>query len=98
MARRCEFSGKGVMSGNKVSHAVNKTRRRFIPNLQSVRLVSETLGKTVHVKLCTKTIRTVDIKGGLDGYLLGTKNAKLAPTARVLKKELLLKMKAQQQA
>ena len=64
MARRCEITGKGVMSGNNVSHAVNRTRRRFLPNLQNNTLQSDILGEGVRLKLSTKAIRTIDFKGG----------------------------------
>ena len=86
MARRCSITGKGVMTGNNVSHANNKNKRRFIPNLQKVSLISETLGETVSLKVAASTIRTIEYKGGLDSYLKNTKNAKLAPDARTLKR------------
>ena len=77
MARRCDFSGKGVLSGNNVSHANNKTRRRFLPNLQDVSLMSDALGTTVQMRLSTRAIRTVEKRGGIDAYLLSTPEAKL---------------------
>lgn len=70
MARRCTLTRKGVLTGNHVSHANNKTRRRFLPNIQSRRLYSETLGETVRLKIATSTLRTIEKQGGLDGYLL----------------------------
>ena len=70
MSRRCEITGKGVLSGNNVSHANNKTRRRFLPNLQSRRLFSETLGESVRLRIAASTLRTIEKRGGLDGYLL----------------------------
>lgn len=69
MARRCELSGKGVLVGNNVSHANNKTKRRYLANLQTTRLYSETLKGFVTFKVCTNTIRTVDKVGGVDNYL-----------------------------
>ena len=72
MAKKCEISGTGVMSGNNVSHANNKTRRRFLPNLQVVSLLSEALGKVYKLKICTKTLRSIEHKGGLDAYLMST--------------------------
>ena len=94
MARRCEITGKGVMSGNNVSHAVNRTRRRFLPNLQITALTSDILGESVRMKLCTKAMRTVDFKGGLDSFLLGTPNRKLAPEAIKVKKRILKRQAA----
>lgn len=72
MARRCILTRKGVLTGNNVSHANNKTRRRFLPNLQSRRLYSETLGETVRLRIAASTLRTVEKRGGLDGFLLLT--------------------------
>ena len=77
MARRCMITGKGVLTGNNVSHAHNKTRRRFLPNVQSTSLLSETLGEMVRVRLSVHALRTVDFKGGLDAFLLNTPNRKL---------------------
>lgn len=72
MARRCSLTGKGVLTGNNVSHANNKTRRRFLPNIRSRRLYSEALAETVRVKITTSTLRTIEKQGGLDAFLLGT--------------------------
>ena len=69
MARRCELSGKGVLVGNNVSHANNKTKRRYLANLQTTRLYSETLKDFVTFKICVNTIRTIDKIGGIDNYL-----------------------------
>jgi large subunit ribosomal protein L28 len=69
MARRCALTGKGVLTGNNVSHANNKTRRRFLPNIQSRRLYSETLGESVRLRIAASTLRTIEKRGGLDGYL-----------------------------
>ena len=88
MSRRCMITGKGVMSGNNVSHAVNKTRRRFLPNLQVARLQSEILGENVRMRITTRAIRTIESKGGLDAYLLGTPNRKLTDEARRLKRRV----------
>ncbi len=88
MARRCDLSGKGVMAGNNVSHAHNKTRRRFLPNLQPVSLVSDALGSKVRLRVCMHTLRTIDKKGGLDSYLLNTRNAKLTDKAVRLKRRV----------
>ncbi len=88
MARRCALSGKGVQTGNNVSHAHNKSRRRFLPNLQATSILSDALGQTVRLRLCTKTLRTIEHKGGLDAYLLGTPAAKLAPEGRKLRRRV----------
>ena len=94
MSRVCQITGKGVKVGNNVSHAHNKTRRRFLPNLQSVSLASEALGVSVPIRLCTRGLRTVEFKGGLDAFLLKTKNAKLTPEMKKLKKQILKKQGA----
>lgn len=77
MARRCPLSGKGVLVGNNVSHANNKTKRRFLPNLQYRRLFSETLGETVRLRISTNALRTIDKHGGLDRFLLETPESRL---------------------
>ena len=69
MARRCTLTRKGVLTGNNVSHANNKSRRRYLPNLQSRRLFSETLGETVRLRIAVSTLRTIEKRGGLDGFL-----------------------------
>lgn len=97
MSRRCEFTGKGVLTGNNVSHANNKTRRRFLPNLQRASLVSDLLGETVRVRLSTRALRTVEKNGGLDEYLLSTKTDALGKKARDLKKRI-ERAKAKQEA
>ena len=89
MSRRCEITGKGVLSGNNVSHANNKTRRRFLPNLQVTSLLSDTLGADVKLRLSTRGIRTVEKNGGIDAFLLGTPNSRLPEEARVIKRTLL---------
>ena len=86
MARRCSITGKGVMAGNNVSHAHNKTRRRFLPNIQVASLLSDALGRPVRLKLSTHAIRTIEKKGGLDAFLLGTPDARLPDEARRLKR------------
>jgi large subunit ribosomal protein L28 len=88
MSRRCEISGKGVLSGNNVSHANNKTRRRFLPNLQETTLLSDILGLPVRLRLSTRAIRTVEHNGGLDAFLLGTPDRNLAEPARILKRRI----------
>lgn len=96
MARRCDLTGVGVMSGNNVSHANNKTRRRFLPNVQNVSLLSEALGNPVTLKVTAATLRTVEHNGGLDNYLLSTSNLKLTTTARALKRRVQKALKAKE--
>lgn len=88
MARRCIISNKGVQTGNNVSHANNKTRRRFLPNLQSVSLLSDTLGTTVTLRMSTRALRTIEHNGGLDAFLLATPNRKLSLETKRLKKRI----------
>lgn len=88
MSRRCAMTGKGVQAGNNVSHAHNKTRRRFLPNLQGTSLLSDALGKTVRLRLSVRAIRTIEHKGGLDAYLLDTADAKLPEEALTLKRKV----------
>jgi large subunit ribosomal protein L28 len=85
MARRCDITGKGVQYGHNVSHANNKTQKRFMPNLQSTRLLSDALGQQVRLRLTVSAIRTIEHSGGLDAYLLKTSNTKLPVEARRLK-------------
>ena len=88
MSRRCQITGKGVQSGNNVSHANNKSRRRFLPNLQEASLVSDALGGQVQLRLTTNALRTIEHNGGLDAFLLGRANAKLPAGARALKRRV----------
>jgi large subunit ribosomal protein L28 len=88
MARRCAFTGKGVQAGNNVSHANNKSRRRFLPNLQAAALYSEALAKPVRVRLSARAIRSIEHNGGIDAYLLSTPNAKLGAEALTLKRAI----------
>ena len=88
MSRRCLITGKGVLTGNNVSHANNKTRRRFLPNLQEASLVSDALGGQVHLRLTTNALRTIEHNGGLDQFLIGTPNRRLPLEAQVLKRRI----------
>ena len=88
MARRCELTGKGVMTGNNVSHAVNRTRRRFLPNLLNVSLISDTLNRTVKLRVSANALRTVEHRGGLDAFLLKASDGDLSPNALALKREV----------
>jgi large subunit ribosomal protein L28 len=85
MSRRCSITGKGVQVGNNVSHANNKTKRRFLPNLQTTSLLSDALGGAVRMRLSANAIRTIEHNGGIDAYLLGTPNSRLTAEARRLK-------------
>jgi large subunit ribosomal protein L28 len=88
MARRCGITGKGVLTGNNVSHANNKTRRRFLPNLQEASFYSDVLGTSVQLRLSTRGIRTVEHNGGLDAFLLGTPDRSLPEEAQTLKRRI----------
>lgn len=88
MARRCELTGKAVMSGNNVSHANNKTRRRFLPNLNNVTLMSEALDQKVSLKISARALRTVEHRGGLDAFLLKAKESELSDRVKLIKRQL----------
>ncbi|MCM2561503.1 50S ribosomal protein L28 [Lutimaribacter sp. EGI FJ00015] len=88
MSRRCELTGKGPMTGNNVSHANNKTRRRFLPNLNDTTLRSETLNRGIKLRISASALRSVDHRGGLDNYLLKAKDDTLSANALKIKKEI----------
>jgi large subunit ribosomal protein L28 len=88
MSRRCELTGKSVMTGNNVSHAHNKTRRRFLPNLNTVSLASEALGETHSFKIAASALRTVDHRGGLDAFLAKAPDTELSPRALKIKRQI----------
>ncbi len=88
MSRRCELTGKGPMVGNNVSHANNKTKRRFLPNLQDVTLESEALGRSFRLKISNHALRSVDHRGGLDAFLAKAKDDELSSDALAIKKEI----------
>jgi large subunit ribosomal protein L28 len=88
MARRCELTGKGVMTGNRVSHALNRTRRRFLPNLLNVTLISDTLSRSVKLRISANALRSVEHRGGLDAFLLKASDEDLSPNALSLKREI----------
>ena len=88
MSTKCELTGKSFQTGNNVSHAKNRTKRRFLPNLQNISFMSETLGRKIQLKVATITIITVEKKGGLDDFLINTPNSKLAQKAKKLKKTI----------
>ena len=88
MSRRCDLTGKGVLTGNNVSHANNKTRRRYLPNLQDASLLSETLGTSVRMRVSTNALRTIEHNGGLDAFLSSTPNRNLPEEAQSLKRRI----------
>ena len=95
MSRRCELTGKAVMSGNNVSHANNKTRRRFLPNLVNVTLMSEALGQKVRLRIAAAALRTVEHRGGLDAFLVKAKDRDLSPKAQLLRRQVPKKLAEQ---
>lgn len=88
MSRRCELTGKGVMTGNRVSHSNIKTRRRYLPNLNAVTLQSDALGRSFRFRVAASTLRTVDHRGGLDAFLLKSGEAGLSTKALEVKKSI----------
>ena len=91
MSMKCELTGKMYQSGNNVSHAKNRTKRRFLPNLQNISFLSQSLGKRIQLRVAASTIRTVEKKGGLDEFLINTPNSKLPYEALKIKKLILSK-------
>ncbi len=89
MSKVCEISGKSVMSGNNVSHAKNRTRRKLLPNLQNVKLYSKILDAFISMRICVRSLKTVEKNGGLDNYLMKSSNRVLAPEAQAIKKTML---------
>jgi large subunit ribosomal protein L28 len=98
MSRVCEISGKSVMSGNNVSKAKNRTRRKFLPNLQNVKLFSKSLDKFINMKICVRSLKTVEKNGGIDDYLTKTSNKDLAPEAIAIKNTILKHSKIEQKS
>jgi len=88
MSRRCELTGKAVLTGNNVSHAKNRTRRRFLPNLNDVTLASDTLGRSFKFRISAAALRTVDHRGGLDAFMAKSKDSELSPAALKVKKDI----------
>ncbi len=88
MSRRCELTGKGVQVGNKVSHANNKTKRRFLPNLVNVTLLSDALNRSVALRISANALRSVEHRGGLDAFLIKASETDLSPRVRVLKRRI----------
>jgi large subunit ribosomal protein L28 len=88
MSRMCELTGKGVQSGNNVSHANNKTRRKFLPNLCQVTLISDALGQRYRLRVSAHALRSVEHRGGLDAFLLKADEAELSMRARLLRRQI----------
>ncbi|TPW27311.1 50S ribosomal protein L28 [Pararhizobium mangrovi] len=88
MSRICELTGKGIMSGNNVSHANNKSRRKFVPNLNHVTLMSEALGQRYRLRVSSAALRSVEHRGGLDAFLMKAKENELSMRARLLKRQI----------
>ncbi|MBN9073773.1 MAG: 50S ribosomal protein L28 [Rhizobiales bacterium] len=88
MSRTCDLTGKAVLTGNNVSHANNKSKRRFLPNLVNVTLQSEALNQNVRLRISANALRSVEHRGGLDAFLAKADSAELSPRARLLKKQI----------
>jgi large subunit ribosomal protein L28 len=93
MSRKCELTGKAVLSGHNVSHSQRKTKRKFLPNLHMITMLSDVLGKSFSFRMSTRAIKTVEINGGLDKFLLSTDGTKLSKQALAVKKQLVSKLK-----
>ena len=98
MSWRCDLTGKGPLVGHKVSHSNIKTKRRFMPNLRNVTLISDTLGRKVRVRVSANALKSVDHRGGLDAFLLKASDEDLAPKMRALKKQIAKKKEAKASA
>jgi len=92
MSKRCELTGKSPLKGNKVSHANNKTKRKFFPNLKKVTFKSDILKRNIRLNVSNSALRTVDFRGGLDSYLKSVKSFKLSPKAKKLKNKIIAKV------
>ena len=88
MSRACELTGKAVMTGNNVSHANNKPRRRFLPNLCNVTLMSDALQRRFRLKVSAHALRTVEHRGGLDAFLMKARTGELSPKAKLIRKQI----------
>jgi len=92
MSRRCELTGKSAQVGHKVSHSNIKTKRRFLPNLINVTLISDSLGRSVRLRVSANALRSVDHRGGLDAFLTKARNAELSSRALELKRQIAKKL------
>jgi large subunit ribosomal protein L28 len=88
MSRKCDLTGKGPLTGNKVSHSNRKTKRRFLPNLVNVTLTSDALNRSVRFRISANALKTVDHRGGLDAFLAKSKDSELSPKALDIKRQL----------
>ncbi len=88
MSRRCELTGKGAQVGHKVSHSNRKTKRRFLPNLLNVTVMSDSLGRSVRLRVSANALKTIDHRGGLDAFLIKAKDAELSPRVLELKRQI----------
>jgi large subunit ribosomal protein L28 len=94
MARRCDLTGKGPQTGHKVSHSNRKSKRRFLPNLCNVTMMSDALGRSVRLRVSANALKSVDRRGGLDAFLIKAKDAELAPRVLDLKRQIVKKRAA----
>lgn len=92
MSRVCELTGKAVMSGHKVSHSQRKTNRKFLPNLHVVTLASDVMNSSYHFRISTRALKTIEIKGGFDGFIIDAKTNLLSKKAQLLQKQIVEKM------
>jgi large subunit ribosomal protein L28 len=94
MSRRCELTGKSILTGNLVSHSNHKTKTRFLPNLTRVTLISESLNRRVRLRVAVAALRSIEHRGGLDAFLLKARDTELSPNALALKREIAKKQAA----
>ena len=94
MSRRCDLTGRAVQMGNNVSHANNKSRRRFLPNLNQVTLISDALGQKVHLRITSQALRSVEHRGGLDKFLAKARDGELSDKALKLKRQIAKRLEA----
>ncbi|HEX2656036.1 MAG TPA: 50S ribosomal protein L28 [Xanthobacteraceae bacterium] len=92
MSRRCDLTGKSALTGHKVSHSNRKTKRRFLPNLCNVTMISDTLGRSVRLRVSANALKSVDHRGGLDAFLMKSKDEELAPKVLDLKRQIVKKL------
>jgi len=92
MSRRCELTGKAVQTGNNVSHANNRSRRRFLPNLCNVTLMSDALNQRIRLRISANALRSVEHRGGLDAFLAKAKDRDLSPKAQILRRQVAKKL------
>src|SRR5215216_5830884 len=88
MSRRCDLTGKAAQTGHKVSHSNRKTKRRFLPNLCNVTMISDALGRSVKLRVSANALRTIDHRGGLDAFLVKAKDTELSPRALDIKRQI----------